>query len=104
MQRCSMARGKKKEELTLEEKLEQALVPVEEQPYEVPGNWCWIHLLDAFDNVTDSKKKLTTKEYLVEGEYPVIDQGQEFVGGYTDNKDVVYEGELPIVIFGDHTR
>ena len=61
-----MARGKKKEELTLEEKLEQALVPVEEQPYEVPGNWCWIHLLDAFDNVTDSKKKLTTKEYLVE--------------------------------------
>lgn len=36
-----MARGKKKVELTLEEKLEQALVPVEEQPYEVPGNWCW---------------------------------------------------------------
>ena len=39
-----MARGKKKEELTLEEKLEQALVPVEEQPYEVPENWCWVRL------------------------------------------------------------
>lgn len=39
-----MARGKKKEELTLEEKLEQALVPVEEQPYEVPGNWCWVRI------------------------------------------------------------
>lgn len=39
-----MARGKKKEELSLEEKLEQALVPVEEQPYEVPGNWCWVYL------------------------------------------------------------
>ena len=38
--------------------MEDALVPVEEQPYEVPENWCWIHLLDAFDNVTDSKKKL----------------------------------------------
>lgn len=38
-----MARRKKKdEELSLEEKLEQALVPVEEQPYEVPGNWCWV--------------------------------------------------------------
>ena len=37
-----MARGKKKEELSLEEKLEQALVPVEEQPYEVPENWCWV--------------------------------------------------------------
>ena len=40
-----MARGKKKEEnLTLEEKLEQALVPAEEWPYEVPGNWCWTRL------------------------------------------------------------
>ena len=29
-----MAKAKKKEALTLEEKLEQALVPVEEQPYE----------------------------------------------------------------------
>lgn len=36
-----MARGKKKKELSLEEKLERALVPVEEQSYEVPGNWCW---------------------------------------------------------------
>ena len=43
-----MARGKKKEELTLEEKLERALVPVEEQPYEVPGNWCWVRLENAF--------------------------------------------------------
>lgn len=41
-----MARGKKKEELSLEEKLEQALVPVEEWPYEVPGNWCWTKLED----------------------------------------------------------
>lgn len=43
-----MARGKKKEELTLEEKLERALVPVEEQPYEVPENWCWVRLENAF--------------------------------------------------------
>ena len=38
-----MAKGtkKKKKELTIEEKLEQALVPEEEWPYEVPENWCW---------------------------------------------------------------
>lgn len=37
-----MARGKKKESaLTPEEKLSQALVPDWEQPYKVPGNWCW---------------------------------------------------------------
>lgn len=40
-----MARGKKKEStLTSEEKLAQALVPVEEQPYRVPGNWCWTRI------------------------------------------------------------
>ena len=40
-----MAKGtKKKETLTPEEKLRQALIPVEEQPYPVPGNWCWVYL------------------------------------------------------------
>ena len=40
-----MARGKKKESaLTPEEKLAQALVPVEEQPYKVPENWRWVYL------------------------------------------------------------
>lgn len=94
-----MAKAKSKK-ITLEE----ALVPAEEQHYEVPENWCWIHLLDSFDNVTDSKKKLATKEYLEDGEYPIIDQGQDFIGGYTDDADMIYDGELPIVIFGDHTR
>lgn len=40
-----MARGKKKESaLTPEEKLAQALVSEDEQPYKVPGNWCWVRL------------------------------------------------------------
>lgn len=40
-----MARGKKKAaDLTPEEKLKQALVPVEEQPYKVPENWCWTRI------------------------------------------------------------
>lgn len=35
---------KKKTALTIEERLQQALVPVEEQPYEVPKNWVWVRL------------------------------------------------------------
>ncbi len=34
-------RTKKETALTPEEKLQQALVPVNEQPYPVPVNWCW---------------------------------------------------------------
>ncbi|MCM1181432.1 MAG: restriction endonuclease subunit S, partial [Clostridium sp.] len=52
-----MARGKKKEELSLEEKLKQALVPVGEQPYEVPGNWCWVYLTLGFCECKDAFRK-----------------------------------------------
>ena len=30
-----------KKQLTLEEKIQNALVPEEEQPFKVPENWCW---------------------------------------------------------------
>ena len=39
-----MARGKKKETLTPEDRLHAALVPESEQQYKVPGNWCWVRL------------------------------------------------------------
>jgi len=43
-----MARGKKAaKELTAEEKLEQALVPENKQPYKIPENWCWTMLKDT---------------------------------------------------------
>lgn len=59
-----MARGKKKEEnLTLEEKLEQALVPVEEWPYEVPGNWCWVRLKDVASVITGGTPSKNKTEY-----------------------------------------
>ncbi|WP_429905999.1 restriction endonuclease subunit S [Heyndrickxia coagulans] len=34
----------RKKQKTMEELLEEALVPEEEQPYEVPGNWVWTKL------------------------------------------------------------
>lgn len=95
---------KKATALTPEEKLKQALVPTEEQPYPVPENWCWIHLLDSFENHTDSKKKIQTKNYLKTGKLAVVDQGQALVGGYTNDEEAAYLGKLPVVIFGDHTR
>lgn len=45
--------------------------------------------------------KVKSKDYLDQGRYPVIDQGQEFVGGYTDEEAAFPKDEY--VIFGDHT-
>lgn len=39
-----MAKARKKETLTPEERLQAALVPDWEQPYKVPENWCWVRL------------------------------------------------------------
>ncbi len=37
-----MAGKKNQAQLTLEEKLQQALIPEAEQPYKIPANWCWV--------------------------------------------------------------
>ena len=47
MVRLKMAK-KKQIELTIEEKLQNALVPKEEQPYKIPSNWCWTYFKDIF--------------------------------------------------------
>lgn len=99
-----MARGRKKESLTPEVRLQTALVPESEQPYKVPGNWCWVRLLDSFYNCTDSKKRIPQKEYMQDGEIAIVDQGQDLIGGYTNDSEMAFGGNLPIVIFGDHTR
>lgn len=65
-----MARGKKAAAtLTPEEKLQQALVPVEDQPYEIPENWCWVYAPILFN--IEYGKGLPTKQLTEEG-YPVF--------------------------------
>lgn len=99
-----MARAKKEAALTPEERLQAALVPDWEWPYKLPENWCWIKLLESFENHTDSKKKIQQKDYSAEGELAVVDQGQELIGGFTNDWEMSYSGLLPVVVFGDHTR
>lgn len=99
-----MARAKKETALTPEVRLQAALVPDWEWPHKLPENWCWLKLVESFDNHTDSKKKIKQKDYLVKGKLAVVDQGQELIGGYTNDVEKSYSGALPIVIFGDHTR
>ncbi|MCQ4085943.1 restriction endonuclease subunit S [Saccharibacillus sp. JS10] len=47
----------KKKGKSLEELLEEALVPVEEQPYEVPGNWVWVKLSPGYSLCLDKYRK-----------------------------------------------
>lgn len=49
-------------------------------------------------------KKTKQKDYLKYGNVAVIDQGQQLIGGYTNDDNMVVSCDLPVVIFGDHTR
>lgn len=48
---------KKKTALTIEERLQQALVLAEEQPYEVPENWVWVRLIGNVNLCLDGYRK-----------------------------------------------
>ncbi|AOJ38530.1 hypothetical protein WJ23_11905 [Burkholderia lata] len=78
----------------------------EENFPELPLNWAVLSVEEAFEQVTVGAKKLKTKDALVQGRFPVIDQGATETSGYTDDANLVISAseEAPIVLFGDHTR
>ncbi|UAB74312.1 restriction endonuclease subunit S [Mesoflavibacter sp. SCSIO 43206] len=65
---------------------------------------CEINYKDAVFKISTTKQKLKQKEYLQKGKIPVIDQGQELIGGFTNDKEKILDCKLPVVVFGDHTK
>ena len=58
---------------------------------------------EVFVDETKNGTKLKTSDYQTSGTYPIIDQGQDFIAGYTDSENGLYT-DVPAIIFGDHTR
>ena len=48
--------------------------------------------------------KIQRKEFLENGEFPVVSQEAEFINGYWNNSADVFTVAKPVVIFGDHTQ
>ena len=48
--------------------------------------------------------KVKQKEYLSNGKFPVVDQGQDLIGGFVDDESLLVKTELPVIVFGDHTK
>lgn len=82
---------KKKTALTIEERLQQALVPVEEQPYEVPENWVWTYISSGFD--VTSSKRVHKSDWLSEGIpfYRTRELVKLSEQGYVDNELFISE-------------
>lgn len=48
-------------------------------------------------------KRVPKESYITDGAYPCIDQGKDFIGGYTNDEEAIVR-RLPAIVFGDHTR
>ena len=71
---------------------------------ELPDGWVWLTVRSAITKVALAGRKLKQKNYEGAGRLPVIDQGLSFIGGYTSDEELKVECQLPVVIFGDHTK
>ncbi len=60
--------------------------------------------LDVFKDATGGNNKTPQTEFLEEGEFPVVDQGQSLVAGFVNDRSRVCSVKPPVIVFGDHTR
>ena len=57
-----------------------------QQELELPKGWAETEFKKTVKSIPLTGKKLKQKEYLQSGKFPVIDQGQDFISGFTDKK------------------
>ena len=62
-----------------------------------------IKFTELFKDCTSKGRKIKKEDYLQTGQYPIIDQGQEQIAGFSNEKEGLFV-EVPAIIFGDHTR
>ena len=66
--------------------------------------WPLVPFAEALTDVSAGNVKTPQSSYLDEGLLPVVDQGRGLIAGYTNDAGAAYRGELPVIVFGDHTR
>ena len=69
------------------------------------SEWQTCAVPDSFvKNRVGRQNQIPAKDIAEVGRFPVVDQGQKFVAGYCDDESRVIDFDLPLIVFGDHTR
>ena len=71
---------------------------------QLPKDWKWVKLDEICNKISLNKIKIKQKDYLEEGTFPVVDQGQDLIGGYYNDEALLIPDEPPYIVFGDHTK
>ncbi len=70
----------------------------------LPEGWTSVIFKHLIKKIPLTGKKIKHQEYQKKGTIPIIDQGQGFIGGYTENVERIVSCNLPVIVFGDHTK
>lgn len=65
--------------------------------------WTYRNFEECLEKVKYTSK-ISTSDYLTEGEYPIVSQEEGLIAGFWNNEVDVFRTNKPVVIFGDHTR
>jgi len=67
-------------------------------------SWPKLPFPEVFADKTSGNAKTLQSDYLASGRYPIVDQGQRLIGGYTNDEDRLCGVDGPVIVFGDHTK
>jgi len=70
--------------------------------FEEVGDWEEGTVEEIIVTITPPKK-LQTSDYQSEGAFPIVDQSQDYICGWTNDGEAVIDKRLPVIVFGDHT-
>jgi len=70
----------------------------------IPNNWEVVPFTLVVKDCSGGNIKLQKGEYLQNGKFAVVDQGKEYIAGFSNSREALVKHECPYVIFGDHTR
>ena len=73
-------------------------------PLYIPPHWEQIDFEDVFENISLVSRKVSQKDYLPSGTIPIVDQGIELIGGFTNDESKCIQSTRQLIIFGDHTK
>lgn len=67
-------------------------------------SWPLVDFAGVAADVSSGNAKTLQSDFLPRGRYPIIDQGQSFIAGYTNDASRLCNVEAPVIVFGDHTK
>lgn len=66
--------------------------------------WTTLRVRECVRSDLQRKGSVLRAAYQETGRFPIVDQGAGPIAGYSNDESLVYQDDLPLIVFGDHTR